>query len=150
MGSSCSPTFWLQTFAWHSIFSNVFIQLHYNPSSQQVHPGVRRCCRTLEVVGRGGVHSARSFGLKLYSFAPSSYKATDWLLPLGPCGTAVAPRLGVQRTGLSKTSVFPKAGLGQFSWSSNTVFSEQGEKQAYQNFSLRAGPIYVLHDGKSK
>lgn len=93
--------------------------------------------------GRGGwgVHSARSFGLKLYSFAHSSDKATDWLLPLGPHGTAVAPRLGVERTGLSKTSVFPKAGLGQFSWSSNTVFSEQGRNRLIRIFPRGLVPL---------
>lgn len=91
--------------------------------------------------GVGGVHSAQSFELKLYSFAHSSDRAADWLLPLGPHGTAVAPRLGVARTGLSKTSVFPKAGLGQFSWSSNTVFSEQRRNRLIRIFPWGLVPL---------
>lgn len=84
--------------------------------------------------GVGGVHSAQSFELKLHSFAHSSDRATDWLLPLGLHGTAAALRLGVERTGLWKTSVFPKAGLRQFSRSSNTVFSEQGRNRLIRIF----------------
>lgn len=66
---------------------------------------------------------AESFELDLYSFAGFSDR-----VPGSPCGhhiAGLALRLGVVRTGLSEISVFPKAGLGQFSWPSNRAYSEQ-------------------------
>lgn len=72
--------------------------LKKNPSSWQVHARGRRCSEDTwdgvgwEAEGDGGrgVRTAISFELKLCSFAHSSDRATDWLLPLGPRGTAVA------------------------------------------------------------
>lgn len=68
-----------------------------------------------EVGGGGGrgAHTAQSFELKLYSFAHSSERATDWLLPLGPCGTAVArSEAGSGENWAFKNLCFPQGGLG--------------------------------------
>lgn len=85
-----------------------------------------------------GRNTAESFELDLYSFA-------DFLerVPQFPCGhhiAGLALRLGVVRTGLSKSSVFPKAGLGQFSWPSNKAYSEQGRNGPIRYIPLRDGP----------
>lgn len=85
-----------------------------------------------------GRNKAESFELDLYSFA-------DFLerVPQFPCGhhiAGLALRLGVVRTGLSKSSVFPKAGLGQFSWPSNKAYSEQGRNGPIRYIPPRVGP----------
>lgn len=80
---------------------------------------------------------AESFELDLYSFADFSDR-----VPGSPCGhhiAGLALRLGVVRTGFSKISLFPMAGLGQFSWPSNKAFSEQG----------RNGPVRFFPEGWS-
>ncbi len=81
---------------------------------------------------------AESSELDLNSFADFSHR-----VPGSPCGHRIAGlalRLGVVKTGLSKTSVFPKAGLGQFSWPSNKAYSEQG----------RNGPIRFYPKDRSR
>lgn len=70
-------------------------------------------------------------------------------LPLGLTAPVLLQGWEWRELGFQKP-VFPKAGLGQFSWSSNTAFSEQGRNRLIRIFPLRAGPTYVHHDGKSK
>lgn len=90
---------------------------------------------------------AESFELDFYSFADFSDR-----VPGFPCGhhiAGLALRLGVVRTGLSKTSVLPKAGLGHFGWPSNKADSEQGRNGPIRFFPQGLVPLTVLHDGKS-
>ena len=84
-------------------------------------------------------NTAASFELDLCSFADFSDR-----VPGSPCGHRIAGhalRLGVVRTGLSEISLFPKAGLGQFSWPSNRPALNRVET-ALSGFPPRVGPAY--------